>query len=132
MTKSQAAVDWRDLAEFAGVDLGESYILSWHAEGGALIVDVDLLLTPGHAHYETPRPNERICIRPAKLEFRYCDSIEIDGRRFDETLAETAARLRPGAVAGLRRLDDGRFEISGPFGTVLIDAERPLVRLRSR
>ncbi len=132
MTQPAGGIDWRDLPEFAGLDLCQSYILSWHVEGGALIVDVDLLLTPEHPRYETPRPNEKICIRPAKLEFQYCDSIRIDGKRFDKSLAETVARLSPGAIAGFKRLQGGPFEISGAFGTVLIDAERPLVHLRSR
>ena len=33
------------------------------------IVDVDLLLQPDHPFYERPRPAEKVCIRPALIEF---------------------------------------------------------------
>ena len=35
-----------------------------------------------------------------------------------------------GAINGFRRLGDGRNEMRGTFGVVVIDAERPLVRLK--
>ena len=132
MTTGDDIVDWRDLREFAGVDLTQSHILSWHIEGEALIIDMDLFLLPGHPYYEAPRPAERVCIRPAKLEFHYCEPISVDGRADGESLADTVAGLGPGAVATLRRVENGDFEFGGAFGTVVIDAERPIVRMRSR
>jgi len=72
-------VDWRKLREFAGVDLSRSYVLSWHAEREALVVDIDLLLEPEHPFYEAPRPAEKVCIRPAFIEFPYCERLAAGG-----------------------------------------------------
>ncbi len=93
------------------------------------MVDVDLLLTDEHPFYEKPRPSEKICIRPAIIEFSFCENISVDGST-SGSIDEIAKGLGHGAIDGLRRLDDGRCEISGNFGTVTITAERPLLRLK--
>ena len=129
MSDALATVDWRELQEFAGVDLTASFILSWQVESETLIVDVDVLLLAEHPFYETPRPKEKVCIRPAVIEFAYCESLKIDGRR-SETLAGSVDRLGHGAIAGLQVLADGCFELSGDFGTVVIESERPVLRLK--
>ena len=51
--------DWRRLREFFAVDLDQSFILSWHVESEALLIDVDLHLTAKHPFYEEPRPAEK-------------------------------------------------------------------------
>lgn len=123
-------VDWQKLREFAGVDLLNSYVLSWGVQRGTLSIDVDLQLTSEHPFYEKPRPAEKVCIRAAIIDFPYCEGIVVDGNTVDESLTDTVSRLGIGAIEGLRRLDYGPYEIDGEFGTVLIDAERPILRLR--
>jgi hypothetical protein len=115
--KAESA-DWRQLREFAAVDLTRSFVLSWRMDGETLLIDVDLFLTPEHAFYEEPRPAEKVCIRPAVMEFRYCDSISRD-----------VESLTHGAIRTLQ-VTDGVYEIVGEFGSVKIDAERPLLRLK--
>lgn len=130
MSDDAATVSWRQLREFADVDLTRSFVLSWHVEGEALIIDVDLFLEPEHPFYETPRPAEKVCIRPATIEFAYCDEL----RSADVTggeVTEIAGKLGHGAIRDLVVLDDGRYAISGEFGTVSLVAERPLLRLKS-
>lgn len=121
--------DWRRLREFADVDLLRSYVLSWQFEADVLSVDIDVFLTEAHPFYEKPRPAEKVCIRPACIEFPFCESFGPEGSSGDE-LVDIANKLGPGAITGLRRLADERYEISGDFGTVLIDAERPLLKLK--
>ncbi len=118
MSASGEKVDWRQLREFAGVDVSNSFVLSWRMQGETLLIDVDLLLMPEHPFYEKPRPAEKVCIRPAIVEFRYCDSVSAD-----------ISQLGHGAIAGFT-VQDGTYEIVGEFGTVRIDAERPLLRLK--
>ena len=127
---SDDATDWRKLREFAAVDLTQSFVLSCEVQAGTLFVDIDLFLTPEHPFYEKPRPAQKVCIRPAVIEFPYCETITGDGIDDDVTAAEAAQSINPGALTGLRRLADGRYEISGAFGVVLVDAERPLMRLK--
>lgn len=130
MASDDEAVDWRKLREFADVDLTASFILSWQVEANVLLIDVDLLLLPNHPFYEKPRPAEKICIRPALIEFPYCEAIESDGVAPGAAIADAVPGLGHGAITGLRRVADGRYEISGDFGVVFINAERPLLRLK--
>ena len=131
MSGNEESVDWRKLREFADVDLTESFVLSWHFESGTLFIDVDVLLLPEHAFYETPRPAEKVCIRPALIEFPFCERIESNGLLVGEDIAADIDKLGHGAIEGLQRLADGCYEINGEFGTVKIEAERPLLRLKS-
>ena len=132
MANDDEAVDWCRLREFADVDLTRSFVLSWHIEAATLIVDVDLLLLPDHALYEKPRPAEKVCIRPALIEFPFCEAFEPDGVPREGDIAAAVAECEQGAITGFRRLADGCYEISGDFGVVRIEAERPLLRLKSR
>lgn len=123
--------DWRELREFAGVDLAKSFVLSWEHVAQVLRIDIDLCLQADHPFYEEPRPAEGICIRPALLEFPFCTSLS-DGRdeRASDDLAGVAAALGQGKIGGLRRIGDGRYEITGVFGCVEIVSERPILRLK--
>ncbi len=123
-------VDWRRLREFSDVDLARSFVLSWHVESDTLLVDIDLFLTPDHPFYEAPRPAEKVCIRPAVIEFPYCESLRAD-KVPGEGLAGIAAGIPHGPIASFRRLANGHYEIGGEFGTVVVDAERPILRLKS-
>lgn len=130
MVASNTSVDWRQLREFADVDLERSFVLSWRVDGDTLLVEVDLVLTEGHPFYEKPRPKEKVCIRAGMIEFPYCQSIRGVEEAGATAPADIVDRLGRGAISGFRRMDEGPFEISGRFGSVLIDAERPILRLR--
>ena len=130
MSESDDAVGWQQLREFGDVDLSKSYILSWAVDGETLKIDVDMVLKETHAFYEKPRPREKICIRPAIIEFPYCESVTLNSVPQDETMQETVQRLGLGAIRDFRRINDGPFEIHGEFGVVCIDSDRPLLRLR--
>lgn len=123
------AADWRQFREFSAVDLEQSFVLSWQVDSASLLIDIDVLLTPEHPFYERPRPSEKSCIRPAIIEFPCCVALRI-GDSAPGTVAETAEGIGHGAIKGLQRLVDGRYEILGDFGTVLVSAERPLLKLR--
>ena len=131
MSDDDKSVDWRKLREFTDVDLTQSYVLSWSAEAGTLFIDVDVHLLPKHPFYEKPRPREKVCIRPALLEFPYCQAVQSNGGAESSDLGTAVESLGLGAIEGLRRLSDGRYEIRGEFGTVQLDAERPVLRLKS-
>ncbi len=130
MVNADGSTDWRLLREFAAVELTQSFILSWHVEGAALCIDIDVQLTPDHPFYEEPRPAEKVCIRPALIEFPHARTIEADGVSASQDVSEAITALRLGAISGLRRLADGRYELEGGFGVVLIAAERPILRLK--
>ena len=122
-------ISWRQLREFADVDLTKSFVLSWHTEGETLVIDIDLYLEAGHPFYEKPRPAEKICIRPACIEFPCCEELRADTVN-GEKVIEITEKLSHGAISDLSVLDDGRYAISGEFGTVSVIAERPILRLK--
>ena len=129
MSDAADKVGWRQLREFADVDLTKSYVLSWHAEAEVPVIDTDVCLEPQHPFYEKPRPAEKMCIRPAYIEFPNCDELRLGGGRRGE-VTEIAGNIGHGVIADLCLLEDGRYAISGEFGTVSINAKRPILRLK--
>ena len=122
-------ISWRQLREFADVDLTKSFILSWHTEGETLVIDIDLYLEAEHPFYEKPRPAEKFCIRPAYIEFPHCEELRSDAVESKE-VTEITEKLSHGAISDLSVLDDGRYAINGEFGTVSVVAERPILKLK--
>ncbi len=126
---TEGPIGWRRLREFADVDLSRSFVLSWQYEREVLVVDVDLFLEPDHPFYERPRPAEKVCIRPAVIEFPYCDELRSD-RASGSDVIEITGNLGHGAIRDLRVVGDGCYELSGEFGTVSVSAERPILKLK--
>jgi hypothetical protein len=130
MSGDNEAIDWRSLREFSHVDLTRSFVLSWYFEAETLFIDTDIHLLPDHPFYEKPRPAEKVCIRPALVEFPFCVDVRVDGSTGGDDISATLGRLGHGAITGLQRRGDGRYEILGDFGTVTVEAERPVLRLK--
>ena len=126
---TNGTTDWTDLREFKALDLTQSYVLAWSVNSGSLLIDIDLFLCPNHQLYEEPRPAEKACYRPAFIDFPHCVSATDSATRGH--LADSVRKFRPGRISALRRTGEGRYEISGGFGTVSIVAERPMVRLKN-
>lgn len=129
MSEADDPISWRQLREFADVDLSRSFVVSWHVESEMLVLDVDLCLEPNHPFYEKPRPAEKVCIRPAVIEFPYCDDLRADGVS-DGELVEISRKIKLGSIEDLSVVGDGQYAISGEFGTVSICSERPILRLK--
>lgn len=124
--------NWSDLREFKAVDLTRSFVLSWHLEGDGLVLDLDLCLGPEHAFYEAPRPSEEACIRPGELEFPYCTQLAAaDSHAEVGAIGGLASRLGHGRISEFQRTGDGIYRMSGSFGTVVVHAERPILRLKT-
>ena len=130
MSGDNDAIDWRSLREFANVDLTRSFVLSWHFEAETLFIDMDIHLLPDHPFYEKPRPAEKVCIRAALVEFPFCVDVCVDESTGGDDISTFVSRLGHGAITGFQRRADGRYEIQGDFGTVTIEAERPVMRLK--
>ena len=128
MSDSVDRISWRQLREFADVDLTRSFVLSWNVEADSLIIDVDLCLEAQHPFYEKPQPAEKECIRAAHIEFPHCDSLRQDGGERGE-VTEIARNIGYGAITNLCLRDDGQYAISGEFGTVCVHAAGPILRL---
>ena len=128
---SDDETNWTEFREFSTVDLEQSFVVAWETDGESLMIDLDVVLRPGHAFYEEPRPAEGACFRPAVIEFPLCTQITGPGKDGNDKVAEALKSLKSGRIAGLRRTGKGHYAISGEFGTVTIVAERPLLRLKA-
>jgi hypothetical protein len=127
------SVDWTDLHDFHAVDLTQSFVLSWTFSHDALLIDVDLCLSPDHPLYEKPRPAEGACFRPALLEFPNCTRVaEKEAAATTPACAEIVAGLTHGLISSLSLVTDGEYALSGDFGTLQILADRPILRLDPR
>lgn len=129
MSAGGKSVGWRELREFAGIDVDRSYVVSWALDRDLLSLDVDLRLRPDHPFYERPRRRSKDCMRPAIIEFPCCAGIRIDGSDGGENPRSLVLRLEAGAITDLERRDQGPYVLRGHFGIVEIDAERPILRL---
>ena len=129
MAEDDDKTGWRDLREFADVDLTRSFVLAWQAEHDTLLIDIDLYLEPEHPFYEKPRPAEKVCIRPALIEFPYVDEFRLNDAA-PKQVSELIRDLEIGAIEDLSVSGDGCYEIRGEFGTVFVNAERPILRLK--
>ena len=67
--------DWRDMAEFDGVDLEDSFILGWRYSPavGGLLFDVEAHLGPDHPDHQQPKQDEFACYKRAALLFAAAD-----------------------------------------------------------
>jgi hypothetical protein len=114
---------WREMPEFAGIDLEDSRIIGWRTEHGRLVVDLELRLLPDHPAYTPPLFGEPGCDRPAQLVF---DTVrKVDGLH-PPLSAFTDDRDGPPRVdtlAWLRREDDGSFHFDAVWGTIRVHAE---------
>lgn len=91
----------------AHVSFEDSYVLAIKAEPCNVIIEVDLVLLPGHELYRQPTRGERECFCKGQLR--------VDG--FDRMLW-VAAKLLPG-VDATGELDFGQFD-------QIVDAEESL------
>jgi len=131
LAMSDTETNWTEFREFATVDLEQSFVIAWESEGQSLMIDLDVVLRPEHPFYEEPRPAEGACYRPAVIEFPTCTQITAPGIDGGDDVAEAIESLQAGRIAGFRRTGNGRYAISGEFGTVGINSERPLLRLKA-
>lgn len=130
MSEAGGSVGWQQLREFRGVDVSRSYVLSWRLDRDTLMLDADVELRPEHPFYEPPRRRGKACMRSAVIEFPCCASVKLDGGSASDAPPQVVGRLASGGIRDLTRRDGGPYVISGEFGVVEIDAERPILRLR--
>lgn len=118
-----------DADVLAGIEISKSYVLSWATEAESLLIDADLLLAPDHPAFEEPRPSEKLCYRPAWIEFPWCTAVQTGDRA--GSAAEIVAMLRTGKINSLCAAGEGSWELAGEFGVVVIRSEAPMVRLKN-
>jgi hypothetical protein len=124
--------DWTAIPSFDRLDLSESFILSWTADTGDVVFEVDFALAEGHADYRQPPLGEWACFRRGTLKFPNAHSIA--GLR---TMAEVRPAIDATGEADYGHFDSlievasGQFEVSGDFGVLRLESDQPMVAIHS-
>ena len=116
-----AETDWREIPQFAFVDLEDSFVLSWSEAAHSLTFRLEASLRPGHPDYAEPKPNQHTCYKKAEIVFTNTFRVEGLTSMADVVPAYSAdGSVDYGTVDMLERNDDGIWMICGDFGNVRI------------
>ena len=113
-------MDWTELSEFKGIDLNDSFVLSWEQTSDKIVFNLEASIWPQSPHYSKPEPNEHTCYRKASLSFTGIK--EINGLQPIETVKPTIdpdGTSDYGTIELLTQYSNG-YSIVGEFGAVKI------------
>ena len=66
---SISVMHWTEKSEFRGIDLHDSWVLSWSLIKNRLTFEIEASIWPDSPFYEPPLPDEYTCYKRAQLEF---------------------------------------------------------------
>ena len=105
---------------FKGIDLNDSFVLSWHQGTNELTFELEASIWPESTYYEKPKPNEHTCYKSAILSFKNFN--ELSGLlELNQVKAATDASGEKdyGNIDNLEENNNG-FLVEGEFGKVSI------------
>ena len=113
-------MEWTELSEFEGIDLNDSFVLSWEQSSDKIVFKLEASIWPQSAYYSKPKPNEHTCYRKATLTFS--GTKEVNGLRPMETVKPT---IDPDGTSDYGNIDSlikssNGYSIIGEFGAVKI------------
>ena len=113
-------MNWKAMEIFKGIDLNDSFVLSWHQETSELTFEIEASIWPESKHYEKPKTNEHTCYKPATLSFE--NFTELNGLLEINQIkpaTDAAGEIDYGNIDSLEKNNKG-FLIEGEFGSVSI------------
>lgn len=113
-------MDWTELSEFKGIDLYDSFVLSWEHTSNKIVFNLEVSIWPQSTFYSKPEPNEHTCYRKASLSFTGIK--EINGLLPIETVKPTIdpdGTSDYGTIEAFAQVING-YSITGEFGVVKI------------
>lgn len=121
-------MDYWDIAGFGSLYLEDSWVLDVRVSPGAVVLDCDLVLRPGHLLYREPVPGERYCYRRGRICFTSVDAINWR----EQPPASTVTRNATGEIDydSIDRFtaSDSGYRLVGGFGRMdVTTAELPFV-----
>ena len=105
---------------FKGIDLNDSFVLSWRSEGNELSFDVEASIWPESRYFESPKTDEYTCYKLAVLTFK-----NVKGIKGLLEMSQVKPSVDPngekdyGNIDALQENNDG-FLLEGDFGSVSI------------
>jgi hypothetical protein len=69
------SMDWTQIKAFKGIDLNDSFILSWKVSSNNLAFEVEASIWPESIYYQEPVADEYTCYKQASLVFENTEKI---------------------------------------------------------
>ena len=111
-------MDWTQIKLFKGIDLNDSFVLSWEGDDTKLSFELEVSIWPESEYYSKPKNGEYTCYRKAALTFTKVKSI--NGLKRIELVPSTTdpnGSTDYGNIETLCKTVTG-FNLSGDFGSV--------------
>ena len=122
--------DWTEISVFDGLDLSESFVLSWHRGQDLLSFEVEFLVCESHPAYQPPAPGEWACFKKGKLEFP--DVVRVLGLRSMRAVKpaiDATGERDYGHFDTFSEVGSGEFKFEGDFGEVRVVSRNPSVEI---
>ena len=105
---------------FKGIDLSDSFVLSWSQKENELIFNIEASIWPESKHYQEPKTDEYTCYKSACIIFKNTSKI-IGLLKMDEVKPSIDGNDETdyGNIDSLE-LIGGNYLIEGDFGNVTI------------
>ncbi len=113
---------------FAGIDLPDSYILSWQRGDEGVSFEMLFVLTIDHPLYKHPKEDEWACYRSGRLTFQNvtkCTGLPDMKLVIPATDAEGYKDY--GCMDTFIETSAGKYELSGDFGVATVHGSEPAV-----
>ena len=117
---------------FAGIDLPDSYILSWRQEGGSVSFEMLFVLTIDHPLYKRPNDDEWACYRSGRLSIQNVTRCAgLPDMKLVIPATDAKGHKDYGCMDSFAESAAGRYELSTDFGTATIHGSEPAVEFGS-
>lgn len=115
--------NWIDIPIFAGIDLPDSYILSWRQEDDRMSFEMLFVLTIDHALYKHPNEDEWACYRSGRLSFQNVTQCTgLPDMKLVMPATDAEGHKDYGCMDTFVETSAGQYELSGDFGAATIHA----------
>lgn len=122
---------YQDLPGLRGYYLEDSYVLAIHLSGYELAFDLEVVLLSDHPEYAAPKPGEQQYYRLGRLSFARPREIRFDRPTALRPTVDPDGSIDLGNVDSLTRSEDGRFAITGDWGSIEVRSEPSVIALAS-
>jgi len=125
--------DWTVISSFGGLDLTESFILSWTAENGDALFEVDFALAEGHPDYRQPGQDEWACFRRGTLRFPNVRSLAgLPPMTQVRPAVDATGELDYGHFDSFVEVASGQFEVAGVISVFSVSkCDQPTVAVHA-
>ena len=121
-------IDYKSVPGLAGVFLEDSYVLAISESSEHVVFHLDLVLTPQHPAYHSPRPGDHYCYSNGSLVFPDVTRV-VWLRRNSSHYTDASGEDDLGNI-DILTVDGDAFVAEGDWGAVRITGAQPRFELR--